>query len=881
MKKYGVNEIREMYLSFFQSKEHLRAKSFSLVPQGDKSLLLINAGMAPLKAYFTGQEIPPSKRMTTCQKCIRTGDIENVGKTARHGTFFEMLGNFSFGDYFKEEAIEWAWEFVTKVLEIPSEKLYISVYEEDEETAQIWQNKMGIPKDKIVYMGKEDNFWEVGTVGPCGPCTEIYYDRGEKYGCGSSDCKVGCDCDRYLEFWNLVFTQFDKNEDGSYTPLPNPNIDTGMGLERIAAMMQDVNSIFDVDTIKAIRDHVCEISGVEYGKDPKKDISIRVITDHIRSVTFMAADGIRASNEGRGYVMRRLLRRAVRHGKLLGIEGLFLEPLINTVVQNSKHEYTELEEKYDYIIKSLTVEEQNFNQTIEQGLTILENYISEMESNNQKVLNKEACFKLYDTYGFPIDLTIEILEEKGFGIDEEGFKEELEAQRVRARNAQAETNYMGSEKTVFHDLDVDTNSTFKGYDSEIVESKILYLTTHDEIIDSAIVGEHIFVITEETSLYAEGGGQAGDKGFIYTPTGVFEVLNTTKVAGNKIAHYGEVLKGEISVNQEARTSLDVNNRQNTSANHSATHLLQSALRTVVGNHIEQAGSNVSAERLRFDYTHFEALTKEQLRAVEREVNELIIFGYDVTIADMTIDEARKLGAMALFGEKYGDTVRVVNMSNKSIELCGGTHVINTSQIGPFKIISETGVASGVRRIEAVTGFKALEYYQQVEDTLENVASVIKAKRVDDVLKRASQIVQENRQLQKDKESLNAKFAKLEAEQVLSNVQEIQGVKVLVSELSNMDMNMIKNLGDTLKDKLEEGVIVLASNVDKKVNLVCMATKEAVDRGINCGQVISKAVKIVDGGGGGRPNMAQAVGKDASKLQEALKMSIEIITEQLN
>ncbi|ONI39175.1 alanine--tRNA ligase [Candidatus Epulonipiscium fishelsonii] len=876
---YGLNELREMYLSFFQSKGHLRLKSFSLLPNNDKSLLLINAGMAPLKPYFTGQEVPPSKRVTTCQKCIRTGDIDNVGKTARHGTFFEMLGNFSFGDYFKEEAIEYAWEFLTKVINISPEKLSVSVYEEDEEAAQIWHNKIGIPKEKIFYMGKEDNFWEVGTVGPCGPCSEIYYDRGEKYGCGSPNCAVGCDCDRFLEIWNLVFTQFDKQEDGSYAPLPKPNIDTGMGLERLAVVMQDVYSLFDVDTVKNIRDHVCKMANVTYGKNLKKDISIRVITDHVRAITFLASDGVRASNEGTGYILRRLLRRAVRHGKLLGIKGLFLEPLIKTVVENSKHEYSELQEKFEYIIKALTVEEKNFNLTIEQGLNILEEYISDLQKENKTILDGAKCFKLYDTYGFPLDLTLEILEEKGLGVDEEGFKREMEAQRNRARSAQAETNYMGADRTIFHELDTSINSIFNGYDKYDFNSEIKFITTQDKIIESAKLGENIFIITEQTPFYAESGGQIGDIGEISTDTGVVKVTATTKVVGGKIAHQGEVIKGEIKVNQPAHLDVDKKNRLSIMRNHSATHLLQHALREIVGTHIEQAGSNVTADRLRFDYTHFQPLSSEQIREIENLVNNEILNGYAVTIEEMSIDEARKKGAMALFGEKYSEVVRVVDMGKKSIELCGGTHVTNTTEIGTFKIVSEIGVASGVRRIEAITGFAALSYYQNLEDELNQIGDLVKARK-NDIVKKVTSNLKELQSLQKDFDALKSQIARSEATQILDNATEVNGLKILVAQLENIDMNNLRDMGDTLKDKLGEGIIFLASGNEGKVNLVCMATKGAVEKGAHCGNIISKSAKIVDGGGGGRPNMAQAGGKNYNKIKECLKVAKEIILEQI-
>ncbi|MGL5675898.1 MAG: alanine--tRNA ligase [Cellulosilyticaceae bacterium] len=880
MKAYGLNELREMYLSFFESKMHLRMKSFPVVPQNDNSLLLINAGMAPLKPYFTGQEVPPRTRITTCQKCIRTGDIENVGKTARHLTCFEMLGNFSFGDYFKEEAIAWAWEFITEVVGIPLERLFVSVYEEDEETAQIWMNKMNLPKEKIFYMGKEDNFWEVGITGPCGPCSEIYFDRGEQYGCDSPNCTVGCECDRYIEFWNLVFTQFDRQEDGTYVPLPKPNIDTGMGLERLAVMMQDVGTVFDVDTIKAIRDHVCELAGVTYGTDDKQDVSIRVITDHIRSVTFMASDGVLPSNEGRGYVMRRLLRRAVRHGKLLGIKGLFLQKIVETVVANSKHEYTELEDKYDYIVKLLTVEEENFNKTIEQGLNILKNHIEALEAKGEKTLDGVASFKLYDTYGFPIDLTREILEEKGMSVDEEAFKEEMEKQRTRGRDARGETTYMGSAETVFHKLDANLSTTFVGYNNLVAEGEITALTSETEILTKAEVGMDVCIVAKETPFYAESGGQAGDTGVITTATGKVEVTHTTKAIGNKFVHHGKVVEGTVEAGQMATFAVNAAVRLDSARNHSATHLLQKALRDVVGGHIEQAGSNVTKDRLRFDYTHFEALTLEQIQEVEMIVNEKILEAMGIAMEEKAIDEARKMGATALFGEKYGDVVRVVDMGGYSVELCGGTHVTNTAQIGTFKIVSETGVAAGVRRIEAVTGRGAIAYYTQVEKTLNEVAGALKAKK-DGIVKKVETLLADQKALQKENEKLHAQIAKAEAGNVLDQVTMLGELKVLVTELPSLDMNGLRNMGDTLKDQLGEGVVVLASHVEDKVSLVAMATKAAVDSGIHCGQIISQVSKVVGGGGGGRPNMAQAGGKDMAKIAEALDLAKEIVASQCN
>lgn len=880
MKKYGLNELREMYLSFFESKEHLRMKSFSLVPQNDRSLLLINAGMAPLKPYFTGQEQPPKRRVTTCQKCIRTGDIDNVGKTARHATFFEMLGNFSFGDYFKEEAISYAWEFLTKVLEIPVDRLYVSVYKQDEEAAQIWHEKIGLPKDRIFYMGKEDNFWEAGIDGPCGPCSEIYVDRGEEYGCGKPDCHVGCDCDRYMEVWNNVFTQFERHEDGTYTPLAQKNIDTGMGLERLAMLMQDVRSIFDVDTIKAIRDHVCELANVTYGESYTNDVSIRVITDHIRSITFMAADGVLPSNEGRGYVMRRLLRRAVRHGKLLGINGLFLKELVKTVVDNSKHEYTELEDKYEHIVKLLTVEEENFNETIDKGLAILKGYVEDLEKSNQMVLDGVSCFTLYDTYGFPIDLTKEILKEKGFKVDEEGFMREMEKQREKARSSHAATGYMGADETVFHKLDKSIKTQFVGYTTLEAESIIAYITDDENIVDTASEGNTVYIITTTTPFYAESGGQVGDKGLIKTPTGTAQVIDTQKVVGEKYAHKAQIVQGTISKGQPANFAVSPESRMNTARNHSATHLLQKALREIVGAHIEQAGSNVNEDRLRFDYTHFEPLTEEQIQKVEDLINEKILMALPIEIKETTIDEARKQGAMALFGEKYGSVVRMVTMGDFSIELCGGTHLKNTAEIGTFKIISETGVASGVRRIEAVTGKGALLYYRNLESSINTIAQSVKSKK-NEVVKKVDMLVQENKAFQKEIEKLKTQLSNTKVKDILGKAEKVNSCDVLVQEVDHLDMNALRNLGDSLKEKLDKGVVVLASQYEGKVNLIAMASKEAVESGIHCGNIVSQAVKAVNGGGGGKPHMAQAGGKDPSKINDALNIAKQVILSQIN
>ena len=713
MQPDGVNQLRKMFLEFFESKGHLAMKSFSLVPHNDKSLLLINSGMAPLKPYFTGQEIPPRRRVTTCQKCIRTGDIENVGKTARHGTFFEMLGNFSFGDYFKNDAIEWSWEFLTEVVGLDPDRLYPSIYEEDEEAFEIWNKKMGIPAERIFRFGKADNFWEHGS-GPCGPCSEIYSDRGEKYGCGKPGCTVGCDCDRYMEVWNNVFTQFENDGEGHYELLKQKNIDTGMGLERLASVVQDVDSIFDVDTLKALRDHICRLADTEYGKDAQADISIRVITDHTRSVTFMISDGIMPSNEGRGYVLRRLLRRACRHGRLLGIEGSFIPELAQTVIEGSKDGYPELEEKKDFILKVIAKEEEQFNKTIDQGLGILAEMTAKMEAEQTTTLSGADAFKLYDTYGFPIDLTKEILEEKGMQVDEEGFHASMEVQRKTARAARGETNYMGADVTVYESIDPSITSTFVGYENLAWKSPITVLTSDTEIVEALSDGQRGTVFAEETPFYATSGGQEADTGIIRTAEGEFKVEDTVKLLGGKIGHVGVVIKGMIKTGDQAELCVDAEKRALSARNHSATHLLQKALRTVLGTHVEQAGSSVNEDRLRFDFSHFSAMTAEELQKVEEIVNEQIVAGLPVKVENMPIEEARKTGAQALFGEKYGDVVRVVNMGDYSIEFCGGTHVKNTNEIMAFKILSESGVAAGVRRIEALTSKGLIRYYDNLE-----------------------------------------------------------------------------------------------------------------------------------------------------------------------
>ena len=877
---YGVNELRKMFLDFFKSKDHLVLKSFSLVPQNDNSLLLINAGMAPLKPYFTGQEIPPKTRVATCQKCIRTGDIENVGKTSRHATFFEMLGNFSFGDYFKRESLAWSWEFLTEVIGLDKNRLYPSVYEDDDEAFDIWHKEIGIPKERIYRMGKEDNFWEIGS-GPCGPCSEIYYDRGEKYGCGKPDCEVGCDCDRFIEIWNNVFTQFDSDGNGHYTELAKKNIDTGMGLERLAVAVQDVESIFDIDTMKAIRDKVCEIAGVKYLADPKKDVSIRLITDHIRSVTFMASDGIIPSNEGRGYVFRRLLRRAARHGRLLGINDLFLAKLAETVIEVSKAGYPELEERKDYILKILSIEEEKFNKTIDQGLSILQEMQKNMELDNKKVLSGEEVFRLYDTYGFPLDLTKEILAEKGYQVDEKGFMEAMEVQRETARSARGTTNYMGAEETIYHKLDHSITSKFVGYETLDCSSVITAVTTETEVTDKLAQGQKGTVIVEETPFYATSGGQTADTGVILSDNAEFAVEDVIHLQGGKIGHVGTVTKGEFKVGDKVELKVDTERRADTAKNHSATHLLHKALRMVLGSHVEQAGSFVSNDRLRFDFTHFSAMTDEEIGRVEDIVNREIRAGLPVNTRIMNIEAAKKEGAMALFGEKYSENVRVVSMGDFSKELCGGTHVSNTGEIILFKILSETGIAAGVRRIEALTGRNVVAYYKDLENRLYEAARAAKAEPAQ-LVNRIEGLYEEIKALKSENEKLKSKLANEALGDIMNQVCEVSGVKLLAAGVPDMEMNDLRNLGDKLKDKLGEGVIVLASSTaPDKVSLVAMVSDSIAGRGAHAGNLVKELAVLVGGGGGGRPNMAQAGGKNAAGIPEAIAKAKDVLQKQLN
>ena len=878
MNKYGVNELRRMFLEFFESKQHLAMKSFSLVPHNDKSLLLINSGMAPLKPYFTGAEIPPRRRVTTCQKCIRTGDIENVGKTARHGTFFEMLGNFSFGDYFKHEAIAWSWEFLTKVVGLDENRLYPSIYEEDDEAFEIWNKEIGIPAERIFRFGKADNFWEHG-AGPCGPCSEIYYDRGEKYGCGSPDCTVGCECDRYMEIWNNVFTQFENDGEGHYTELVQKNIDTGMGLERLASVVQDVDSIFDVDTLYALRNKVCELAHTEYKKDEAKDVSIRLITDHIRSATFMISDGIMPTNEGRGYVLRRLIRRAARHGRLLGIEGKFLAALSAVVIEGSKDGYPELEEKKDFIFQVLTKEEEQFNKTIDQGLHILGEMEEAMNKEGRTELSGEDAFKLYDTYGFPIDLTREILEEKGYTIDENGFKEAMEVQRKQAREARAVTNYMGADATVYDEIDAAVTTEFVGYDKLVCESKVTVLTTESELVDALTEDQRGTVFVEQTPFYATMGGQQGDKGVITLGDAEFKVEDTINLRGGKVGHVGVLTKGMIKTGDVVTLKVCEAGRSNCCKNHSATHLLQKALKTVLGSHVEQKGSLVTPDRLRFDFAHFQAMTAEELAKVEEMVNAEIQAALPVVTDVMTIEEAKKTGAMALFGEKYGEKVRVVSMGDFSKELCGGTHVSNTSVITTFKIVSESGIAAGVRRIEALTGEGVFAYYKEIEKRQAEIAAMLKTSPAE-IEEKIAHLQAEVKELHSENESLKAKMAQDAVGDVMNQVQEVKGVKLLAVSLTDVDMNGLRDLGDQLKEKLGEGVVVLASVAGGKVSLLAMVTDQAQKAGAHAGNLIKGMAAIVGGGGGGRPNMAQAGGKNPAKVPEALEAAAGILADQI-
>ena len=867
MEKLGLNEIRERYLKFFESKGHLRLPSFPLVPQNDNSLLLINAGMAPLKPYFTGKEIPPRTRVTTCQKCIRTPDIERVGITARHGTFFEMLGNFSFGDYFKHEATAWAWEFVTKELGLPEDRVYITVYEDDDEAIDIWTKEVGVDPSHISRMGKEDNFWEIG-LGPCGPCSELYFDRGEKYGCGSPDCKVGCECDRFVEFWNLVFTQFDKDEDGNYNRLAKPNIDTGMGLERMAVIMQDVNNLFEVDTIRNIMLEISKVAKVNYGESEKTDISLRVITDHIRSTTFMTCDGVSPSNEGRGYVLRRLLRRAARHGRLLGIKGTFLSDIVDTVVRESKGAYPQLEEKKDFIKRVIKREEDSFAQTIDRGLSILEEKIADLEKSGTKVLSGDDAFVLNDTYGFPIDLTEEILQEKGLGVDREGFNNLLLEQKKRSREGRKVGDEAAWSEDIYQTLGKDITTEFIGYDNTECDATVTVIVKDGAVSDTIADGEDGVIILDKTVIYGESGGQMGDHGEI-TGDGFKAIVTDAKKLGDgKILHHVTVTEGTVEKGDSVKVTYDKVKRMATARNHSATHLLQKALREVLGSHIEQAGSYVDENRLRFDFSHFEAVTKAELQEVENKVNAAILAAYPIDIKNMSIDEAKATGAMALFGEKYGDTVRVVNMGGYSIELCGGCHLTNTSEAGLCKILSESGVAAGVRRIEAVTGEGVLRYIEEKNSIITNTAAALKSTETE-LVHRAEAVVAENKELSRKLEAVSAQIANAKANDALSNIKKIGDISLLAVQLDGMSVDDLRKMGDSVKEKTPMSVCVFASNNDGKISFVAMASQDAVKAGIHCGKIIKEITAIAGGSGGGKPDSAQGGGKDADKISEAL------------
>lgn len=880
MQKLGLNEIREKYLSFFESKGHLRLPSFSLVPKDDPSLLLINAGMAPLKPYFKGEQVPPRKRVTTCQKCIRTPDIERVGKTARHGTYFEMLGNFSFGDYFKHEATAWAWEFITKVLEMPVDKLWVTIYEDDDEARDIWVNEVGVAPERIVRMGKEDNFWEIGT-GPCGPCSEIYFDRGEEYGCGKPDCAVGCDCDRYVEFWNLVFTQFDKDENGNYNRLAHPNIDTGMGLERIACIMQGVNNLFEVDTVRNIMKKVSEIADVEYGEDEQSDVSLRVITDHIRSTAFMIADGVQISNESRGYVLRRLLRHAARHGKLLGVNDPFLYKIVDTVAEENKTAYPELTAKADYIKKIIETEEIRFCETINDGLSILEKYTDELKAQNSKVLAGDKAFKLYDTYGFPYDITVEILEEQGFSADREGFDKCMQKQRETARMGRRNADELAWKEDDFKKKYLDLmTAEFVGYDALSCEAKIKAIVSGTESFKHAdSESGEVMVLLDKTPFYGEGGGQVGDKGILKTENALVKVIDTKKMGSDKFVHVCKVESGVISEGETVTAEVDADLRLDTARNHSATHLLQKALRIVLGDHVEQSGSFVSNERLRFDFSHYEAVSEQQLKKAEEIVNKAITDALEVTCTLMPIEEANKLGAMSLFGEKYSDIVRVVKMGDFSMEFCAGTHVKNTANIGLFKIISESSAAAGIRRIEAVTGNGILKYLAEKESLIADISKTLKCAAPEAPAKIES-LQAENKQLAKEIESLKEKVAGGGLDNMVKNAEDVNGVKIVCGKFTDADVNTLRKIGDTMKDKFDAVVCITASVADEKVMLVCSANKNAVAKGIHCGMVVKAAAPEVGGSGGGRPDSAQAGGKNAGGIDAALAAAVETVKQQI-
>ncbi|MBP5654496.1 MAG: alanine--tRNA ligase [Clostridiales bacterium] len=889
MEPLGLNEIRERYLAFFESKDHLRLPSFSLVPENDPSILLINAGMTPMKPYFTGAQTPPRKRVTTCQKCIRTPDIENVGHTSRHGTYFEMLGNFSFGDYFKEEVIPWAWEFLTEDLKMPAELLYPSVYEEDDEAFAIWRDKVGVPEEKITRLGKEDNFWEHGT-GPCGPCSEIYFDRGIEHGCGKPDCKPGCECDRFVEIWNLVFSQFDRQEDGSYLPLKQKNIDTGAGLERVACVMQGVDNLFEVDTVRRILDTVCEISGKEYGKDHDTDVAIRVITDHMRSSTMMISDGVLPSNEGRGYVLRRLMRRAARFGKLLGIEGKFLTKIAEVVVEQNSDAYPELNDKKSYIMTIISREEDAFLRTVEQGTSILNDMIAEAKANGSTVLSGEGAFKLHDTFGFPLDLTKEIAKDAGLTVDEEGFKAAMKVQKDTARAATLKvTDTAWDKKMLPAEVTADTRQTeFLGYDLMSCNAEILHLMKADEegntiYVTEAFEGDTVIAVFDQTTLYATMGGQLHDKGSIDCATFQARVTDVEKDDSGKYMHTLVITKGNARKGDKVSIATDEAERLAIARNHTATHILLSALKKVLGDHVEQAGSYVGPDRLRFDFNHFNAMTAEEVAKVEAMINDVILMDLPVITQVLPVEEARKLGATAIFGEKYGDVVRVVSVGEGDnmfdMEFCGGTHLKSSGRIGQLRIVSESGIAAGTRRIEAVTGAKCYEMNRADRDLLAGIASSLKASH-DQILNKCESLSAQVKALEKEIEAGKKAAAGDFAETCAASAVEVGGVKVVVAECPVTDAGELRDTGDKIRDRLTPSVVFLAGKGDSKLLFVAMADKDAVAKGIHCGNIIREAAKAAGGGGGGRPDMAQAGGKDASKLEDALSTARSVINDQI-
>lgn len=876
MKWTGLNELREKFLKFYETKDHLRLPSFPLVPLSEKSLLLINSGMAPLKKYFMGVETPPHKRVTTCQKCIRTPDIERVGKTSRHGTYFEMLGDFSFGDYFKHEATAWAWEFITKELEIPEDRLWVSTYTDDQEARDIWTKEVGVSPDRIVILGKEDNFWEIGT-GPCGPCSEIYFDRGEEHGCGSPDCKVGCDCDRFVEFWNLVFTQFNRDEEGNYTPLAHPNIDTGMGLERLACIMQGVDNLFEVDTVQNIMKHIMQIAGVKYHENEKDDIALRVITDHIRSTTFLVGDGVLPQNEGRGYVLRRLLRRAARYGRLLGIKRPFLYEVCETVIKENATAYPELVEKADYIKKVVRVEEESFSRTIDNGMDLLNSMICEIEENNKDTLSGEQAFKLYDTFGFPIDLTRELVEEKNLKLDEEGFNALLLEQKQRSK-ANIKDKDAAWEVSTVEGID-NIQTEFTGYTDYETKSKIIAIIKDGKMVESAFEGDEIAIATEKTPFYAESGGQVSDTGVIISETSTFKVTGVKKL-NNRILMVGKVESGMFENGEEVVAKLDGERRWAIRRNHTAVHLLQAAAREVLGSHVHQAGSLVDSERLRFDFTHFNAVTSEELKKIEAIVNAKILQGIDVNCIETDIETAKANGAMALFSEKYGNVVRMCSVGDFSVELCGGTHIDNTAKIGLFKILSESSAASGVRRIEATTGYGVLKLLEKADNTILNVAQSLKISNISEIETKAESIAAEIKNMEKEIDRLNRAVAQSQTKNLFDNAVEIKGVKLVVNSFDGVAPDELRTVGDTVKDMASNAVAVLTSVNGAKGTILAVCGADAVKLGVHAGKLVSAISALTGGKGGGRPDSAMAGIGDVNKIADAVKQSCAIVEEMI-